>query len=244
MFRRSSRVLAGAVCAVGVAFAVGAGAPAANASTTCPSTFAVQHNDRIGSLQLPKGAYQVRVDRITCAQASGLFAAFLNDYDGRLPAAWRSTVRGTGEGLFARSGTRAGAFAVSLTRSRGGGGTRPVSTLVCPSPFRVLNDDQVGLLSLPAGRYRLTRLSALSPACAQLPSLFQTFLQDPDGILPGGWTVLPEDGTFVRGSLSYGFRVEPSACPSRSPPLQRGPRATPVRAGRCAGASPGTAQPR
>jgi hypothetical protein len=58
----------------------------------CPGTFRVLHNDRIGALRLPKGPYTITVlalNQPTCARASKLFTAFLdNDYAGILPGAW------------------------------------------------------------------------------------------------------------------------------------------------------------
>lgn len=58
----------------------------------CPGTFRVLHNDRIGSLQLPKGPYTITLLSLTgpsCAQASRLFTNFLdNDFVGILPRPW------------------------------------------------------------------------------------------------------------------------------------------------------------
>jgi hypothetical protein len=57
----------------------------------CPSSFAVLHNDRIGQLRLPAGAYRVTLlalGRPTCRRAARLFARFLDDFDGKLPRPW------------------------------------------------------------------------------------------------------------------------------------------------------------
>jgi hypothetical protein len=58
----------------------------------CPGTFRVLHNDRIGSLRLPKGRYTITVLALnapTCGRASRLFTNFLdNDYAGILPRPW------------------------------------------------------------------------------------------------------------------------------------------------------------
>ncbi len=206
---RPARVFGRAALALGVVLAIGAAAPAAQASTRCSSAFAVEHHDRVGSLLLPRGAYQVRAaGGLSCARASSYFAAFLDDFDGILPQGWRYKVRGRGQGLFTQRGSTA-AFAVTRQSSRGGGGGRPVTTLTCRGSFSVLHDDAVGALPIAAGRYRPTRLGALSPSCGRIRRLFQTFLDDPDGILPGDWIVLPQDGTFVNGTVHYGFRIEP-----------------------------------
>ena len=53
--------------------AIGLAAPGgAAAETKCPFTFRVQHNDRIGSLQLPAGNYNIFVinqSQLSCAHA-------------------------------------------------------------------------------------------------------------------------------------------------------------------------------
>jgi hypothetical protein len=57
----------------------------------CPGTFQVQHDDHIGRLKLPKGPYTITVlhkKRISCADASNLFAQFLSKPDGKLPSGW------------------------------------------------------------------------------------------------------------------------------------------------------------
>jgi len=58
----------------------------------CPGTFQVQHNDRIGSLVLPKGPYYITVGTkvpLSCKSASSLFAQFLQRPDGTLPRPWK-----------------------------------------------------------------------------------------------------------------------------------------------------------
>jgi hypothetical protein len=56
--------------------------------------------------------------------------------------------------------------------------------------FQVLHDDRIGQALLPAGAYRvkLTRGSGLT--CAKASRLFARFLEDYDGVLPGGWRVV------------------------------------------------------
>ena len=202
LFRSSSAT--GAACGVFAAIAL---APAAGASTACPATFRVSHTDQIGSLQLPKGNYRVRVSGgLSCASSTDLFAAFLQDYNGVLPQGWTYRVQGKGRGRFTLRGSRQ---AFSVRRRVGGGGGRPPVGLACPGSFEVLDDDSIGDLPVPAGKYRLTRLSTLSPTCGRVSTLFARFLEDPDGILPGRWVVLAQDGAFAKGSLSYGFRIEP-----------------------------------
>lgn len=67
-------------------------APAATAApgdrVVCPSTFQVLNNDRIGELQIPKGAYRITVRRMSCPDASDKFRKFLNYPNGKLPDNW------------------------------------------------------------------------------------------------------------------------------------------------------------
>jgi hypothetical protein len=193
----------GLALAAGVSFCLAHASPGRAATVSCPATFQVEHNDRIGSLSLPAGPYNIRATGVSCAASSQLFAQFLNDWDGRLPGFWRTTVQGVGQGTFKGPGGQA--FAVQ----RAGGGTGGEGSLVCSQRFVLTQNDRIGPLVIKKGRYIIDRLGPLSPSCAQDASLLQGFLMDFDGVLSNGWTLLPNDGTFVRGSVSYGFRVEP-----------------------------------
>lgn len=186
-----------------VSFCLAHASPGRAATASCPGTFQVEHNDRIGSLSLPAGPYNIRATRVSCAASSQLFVQFLNDWDGRLPGSWRTSVQGVGRGTFTGPGGQA--FAVQ----RGGGGTGGEGNLVCSQRFVLTQNDRIGPLVIKKGRYIIDRLGPLSPSCAQATSLFQGFLMDFDGVLSNGWTLLSSDATFVRGSVSYGFRVEP-----------------------------------
>jgi hypothetical protein len=202
-------IRAGAVCLVALlAGVLVPGSQAQGAAVSCPS-FQVLHDDRIGSLRLPEGFYAVTARGMTCDAASERFTAFLEDWDGRLPRPWRITARATGRATFSGGPDR---FSVRRTGSTpggdpsGGGSTRG---LTCPAPFRVLGNDRIGALSLPAGYYRIVRLSSHSVSCTRASALFTQFLQDFDGELPGGWLLVPAEAGFVKGSLHSGFRVEP-----------------------------------
>ena len=142
--------------ALALALALAVRPPDASASTRCPASFRVLHNDRIGSLSLPGGSYQLRVQGLSCARAANLFPVFLNDYDGRLPGGWTVGVRSRGRGVFRRGST---SFSVTL-RSPSGGGGGPVVDLTCTTTFAVATPTQAGLLPLPRGQ--------LPPHAAQL----------------------------------------------------------------------------
>src|ERR671922_1190223 len=114
---RTLRRLAGLVAAGAVALMFAA--PAQAAQVTCPGTFQVLHNDRIGALQIPAGHYSIVVldDRVlSCQAASDYFRRFLEAYHGRLPSPW---VVNNSTGTFRRGqGSRvAFAFAAPNTPS-------------------------------------------------------------------------------------------------------------------------------
>jgi hypothetical protein len=190
-------------------------APAvAQKPSPCPAAFHVLHDDRVGDLQLPEGAYQLTPSELSCERAAQLFAEFLQDYNGVLPRPWRYAVEGAGQGSFSR-GTGGAQFQVVRTGDitpatppgppSDGGGTH--GSLVCPATFTVQHNDRVGALRLPRGDYRVTRLGARI-SCARTTRLFRRFLQRPSGRLFGNWIVLPAAGEFVKGSSHYGFQVE------------------------------------
>ena len=211
------RLLAGLIAAGAATLAL---APAAQAAPlTCPGTFHVLHNDRIGSLQLPEGHYTITVlesTRLSCTAASDLFRQFLEDYTGRLPRPWRLSVA---TATFRRGARSATGFRVAraTTPSGGGGGGRyPVSGTTCPAYFRVLHNDHIGRLSLPAGPYRITLLAAGRLSCARASSLFASFLQDFNGRLPSPWRLDVRTATFS-ASPHVGFRVKRAVGPAPSP---------------------------
>lgn len=81
----------------------------------------------------------------------------------------------------------------------------------CPS-FRVLHDDRIGAANLPAGNYSVTPSTASGLSCSAASKLFTRFLEDYDGVLPGGWRVIPQGtgkASFAKGTQP-GFTVERS----------------------------------
>jgi hypothetical protein len=187
---------------------------AASAQTTpasaCPATFAVLHDDQIGRMSLPAGAYTVTLldpTRLTCAQASDLFRQFLEDWDGRLPRPW---VANAGTRTFTRGSGGSVGFSVApaVSPSGGGGGGHHPHGSVCPGTFEVLHDDRIGTFQVPEGSYLITLLSVGRITCTRASSFFSRFLQDFDGVLQRPWVLDPETGTFMRGSRNVGFRIK------------------------------------
>ena len=80
----------------------------------------------------------------------------------------------------------------------------------CTSSFTVLHNDRVGALSIPAGQYYLTPVGL---SCAPASEFVARFLDDFDGVLPGGWTPNAANVSFVNTltsqSISIGSRLPP-----------------------------------
>lgn len=209
------------LAAVGSFAALPASASAqAVTSVTCPSTFQVLHDDRIGPLRLNAGPYTITVlnsTRLSCASASDLFRQFLEDWNGRLPRPW---VLDASSATFTRGAGNSTGFRVALasTPSGGGGGGRhPATGTACPGYFEVLHNDRIGRFRLRAGNYRITLLSVGAISCSRASSYFAQFLQDYDGRLPRPWSLDTATGTFMRASRNVGFRVKPAVGPPPSP---------------------------
>jgi hypothetical protein len=87
------------------------------------------------------------------------------------------------------------------------GGAATASAATCPS-FKVLHDDRIGAVVLPAGNYEVTVSDGLS--CPASSKLFARFLSDWDGNLPKPWRATAEGSgkaTFTGGSLSFSVRL-------------------------------------
>lgn len=213
-------------------------ASASAQSAACPSTFEVQHNDKIGRLSLPAGPYTVTLlnsSRLSCSDASDLFRQFLEDWDGRLPRPWRYSVQGSGRGTFTRGAGSSLGFSVAPAGNSGGGGGggRHPHGAQCPGTFRVLHNDRIGTFRIPKGNYRLTLLSVGRISCSQASRYFAQFLQDFDGVLPNPWFLDPETGSFMRGARNVGFRIKSAVGPPT--PSGGGGGGTHPTANRCPG---------
>ncbi|HEU4657086.1 MAG TPA: hypothetical protein VFR97_06155 [Capillimicrobium sp.] len=194
-----------------LASAVPAAAQTPSPTPSCP-TFEVLHDDRIGALQVPAGPYLISVrtpETLTCAEAADLFRQFLQDFDGKLFGGWR--VDAASKTFTRRGGAQSFTIARATTPTPSTPTIRPTGGGRCPGTFRVLHDDRIGALQVPAGQYTITLVATGRLSCGRAGRLFARFLQDFDGVLPGRWFVDPETGTFYRGTVNVGFRVEPVA---------------------------------
>jgi hypothetical protein len=85
----------------------------------------------------------------------------------------------------------------------------PAAAAGCPS-FRVLHNDRIGAANLPAGNYTVTPNAGSGLSCGDASKLLTRFLEDYDGVLPGGWRVIPQGtgkASFAKGTQP-GFAVE------------------------------------
>lgn len=103
------------------------------------------------------------------------------------------------------------AVLVMLFSSAPAGAATPRGT-PCPGTFRVLHDDHIGRLVLPAGPYVIRVLNPSRLSCASASDLFRQFLEDFDGRLPRPWILDVATATFTRGPGSdVGFNVTRSS---------------------------------
>jgi hypothetical protein len=193
------------VAALSLLALTGAGSASA---ATCPS-FKVLHDDKIGTVSLPAGSYELTTDTgLSCQAASQLFARFLQDWDGNLPKPWRPVAEGSGKASFTRPGQPG--FSVSRTGgSEGGGGNSELGRL-CPGSFTVNAGSDVGPLFFAKGQYLLYIPSRSGITCRRASVLFTRFLGSPEGTLPDPWQVKTQTATFFKPAhpLRSAFRVE------------------------------------
>ncbi len=210
--RRSLLAAATTALLFAALLAFGGATRAGAVTVTCPS-FEVLHNDRIGAASLPAGTYAVTPEDsgLSCAATSQLFARFLADYDGNLPAPWKVVPQGTGKAAFSRA-NQAG-FSVARTGGSAAGGGNPLIGALCPGTFTVNAKAVVGPLLFPRGRYLLYRPAGTGITCNRAAVLFTRFLSQPGGRLPFPWKLKNQTATFYKSSnpVRSAFRVEPLA---------------------------------
>lgn len=88
------------------------------------------------------------------------------------------------------------------------GGVGSASAAGCPS-FKVLHNDRIGAASLPAGNYTIMPNAQAGLNCYAASQLFTRFLEDYDGNLSDGWSVVAQGSgkaAFKRGGI-LGFSV-------------------------------------
>jgi hypothetical protein len=192
--RSMSRPTSVLLVVISVALVSAFASPAASAATACPASFTVLHNDRVGTMSIPRGPYFLEPTGLSCAAASSLLRRFLSDYDGRLPGGWTTAPAGLG---FVNPTTNQ-SFTLGTVAPPNGGGGR------CPGTFTVEHNDRIGALRLRAGRYRIR---ATGMSCASASRQFAFFLDyDYAGKLPPGWRLNVAKKRFSRGAASFTVR--------------------------------------
>ena len=163
------------------------------------------HNDRIGALRLPAGAYSITllsIGRLSCAQASSRFTAFLQDYDGRLSGGW---IVDPETGTFLRSALVG--FRVKPVGPPSGGTTIP-GRRCGGDAFSIDSGHRFPGLRVRAGAYRIWVLrSGLS--CNRAANQLGQLLDFVAGTLPRRWTITPATATFRRNGAAQ-FRIKPA----------------------------------
>lgn len=202
-----ARSLAGAIALLAALAPAFGARPATAAELSCESGFRLLHDDRVGKLKLRAGQYRVEIrdrEALGCAEVMGeLLPRFLTDFDGRLPGDWTVNSR---KATFRRPGSGAAFRLVAGRPSDGGGGRHPASgSTACPSFFDVADDDRIGALAVPAGKYRLSVTQR--PACERAAGLLARFLADYDGTLPRDWELSKRTATFAKPS-GPAFRIK------------------------------------
>jgi hypothetical protein len=202
-----------AIVALALAGAAGpATAAPAPAPKTCPS-FRVLHNDRIGAAVFPAGNYTIKLEdpSVDCKAGGELFARFLEDFDGVLPAPWKVSPEGSGKAAFPR-GSQPG-FSVELTRKSEGeeeGATNPDLGTLCRNPFTVNHTTTIRPLRFTKGQFLIYLPPGSRINCEQAVVLFQRFLGASPN-LPSPWKLDKQTATFYKPASPSrsAFRIEP-----------------------------------
>lgn len=171
--------------------------------TLCPSTFDVMHDDRVGALRLPRGAYSIAllsIGRLSCAGAVSRFTAFLQDYNGKLPGGW---IVDAETGTFLRSALVG--FRVKPVGPPSGGTGIP-GRRCGGDAFSVDQRHRFPGLRVRAGAYRIWVLrSGLS--CNRAARQLGNLLGYVNGTLPQRWSIRRGTATFVRNGTAQ-FRIK------------------------------------
>jgi hypothetical protein len=103
------------------------------------------------------------------------------------------------------------AAVAAAAAAMGAASPAPAAVARCKSSFTVLHKDRVGALAIPKGQYHLTPVGM---NCVTASQLFTRFLDDFDGVLPGGWTVEAANSSFVNPvtnqSIAIGSPLPPA----------------------------------
>jgi hypothetical protein len=202
---RSLLTLSLSVVAI-AALPVAAQAATAGASGAC-GQFRVMHNDKISGVSFPAGPYNMVNSGMSCAQTTKYFQQFLEA--GKVAKGWQVKTLSGNRKRFTKLGTNP---TVDFQATAASDPTPTPGGLTCPGTFRVLHNDQIGAMKLPAGSYTITLASHNTPGldCASASHAFTYFLNnDWAGNLPHPWKMnVAAKSFYMNNTPSDGFSVK------------------------------------
>jgi len=188
------------------ALPVAAQAATAGASGAC-GQFRVMHNDKISGVSFPAGPYNMVNSGMSCAQTTKYFQQFLEA--DRVPSGWTVKLLSGQRRRFTKLHTNP-TVDFQATPASEPTPTPTPSGLTCAGTFRVLHNDQVGAMKLPAGSYTIKLASHNTPGlnCKVASNEFAYFLDnDWAGNLPRPWKMNVGAKSFYMNTPSDGFSV-------------------------------------
>ncbi len=200
---RSLLTLSLSVVAI-AALPAAAQASAASASGAC-GQFRVMHNDKISGVSFPAGPYNMVNSGMSCAQTTKYFQQFLEA--GKISKGWQVKNLSGNRKRFTKLGTNPTVdFQATAASDPTPGG------LTCPGTFRVLHNDRIGAMKLPAGSYTIKLASHNTPGlnCKLASNAFAYFLNnDWAGNLPHPWKMnVSAKSFYMNNTPSDGFSVK------------------------------------
>lgn len=181
-------------------------ASTASASGAC-GQFRVMHNDKISGVSFPAGPYNMVNSGMSCAQTTKYFQQFLEA--GKVAKGWQVKTLSGNRKRFTKLGTNP---TVDFQATAASDPTPTPGGLTCPGTFRVLHNDQIGAMKLPAGSYTITLASHNTPGldCASASHDFTYFLNnDWAGNLPRPWKMnVAAKSFYMNNTPSDGFSVK------------------------------------
>jgi len=201
---RSLLTLSFSVVAI-AALPAAAQASTASASGAC-GQFRVMHNDKISGVSFPAGPYNMVNSGMSCAQTTKYMQEFLDK--GSVAKGWTVKLLSGQRRRFTKLKTNP---TVDFQATPVAEPTPSPSSLNCAGKFRVLHNDHIGAMKLPAGEYQITLNSHDTPGlnCSSASHDFTYFLNnDWAGNLPRPWKMNTSQKSFyMNNDTRDGFHV-------------------------------------
>lgn len=166
----------------------------------CPGTFTVLHNDRVGSMALKAGQYQITTTGLYCWFDASKLAYFLDYTEGsKLPKPW--TVDAA---MMKIERSPDHYFTLKYVGRTSGGGHSHAGMIRCSSKVDITTASVLAGISFTAGSHVLN--VAPGTTCAGATKMFEGWLAA--GAVNNSWKVDSATATFTLNSKS--FQVEPN----------------------------------